>query len=148
MSQTSKRLQTLRALTTVALYRTGSSVFTHVDHELQEMGTSVRVSPQRRSHLLQVFHGIRALETALLEVAKSHGLTPTMSSLGAALYCFAAVPPTHPAHLGARDKSRFIGTVTKVRNTTMHQANVFPRSSREAEVTLGEIATCFSLLVR
>lgn len=147
MSPTSKRLQTLRALTSAAGHRSGSSGFNHVDHELQEMSTSIRVSPMRRSHLLQVFHGMRALETALKEVAKSHGMPPS-TSLGGVLHVMSGVHPTHPAYLSASDRSRFLRTVTPVRNTMMHQANIFPRSSREAEATMGEIAACFSLLVR
>jgi hypothetical protein len=55
---------------------------------------------------------------------------------------------SHPAHLSAKEFSRFWNTIRKVRNRFMHEANVFPRSAREAEQTLGEIAACFALLVR
>lgn len=147
MSSNSRRLQTLRALTAAAKSRSGLAAFNHVDHELQEIGTATRVSPQRRSHLLQVFHGMRALESALKEVARSHGL-PTRNTLGGVFYELSNVPANHPAHLSARDRSRFLRNVASTRNSIMHQANKFPRSEREVSVTMGEIAACFSLLVR
>lgn len=75
MTITSARLQTLRALTAAAQARTGLASFNQVDHELQELARSARVSPERRKHLLQVIHGMRALESALKEVVRSHGST-------------------------------------------------------------------------
>ena len=147
MSVTSKRLQTLRALTAAAQSRSGLMSFNHVDHELQEIGRSGKVSPERRRHLLQVFHGMRALETALKEVVRSHGLNPSIS-LGGVLHQLACFPRNHPAHLNKKELSRFLKNVKDARNKIMHQANLFPNNSKEAETALGEISACFSLLVR
>lgn len=147
MSVTSKRLQTLRVLTAAAQSRSGLRSFNHVDHELQEIGRSGKVSPERRRHLLQVFHGMRALETALKEVVRSHGLNPSIS-LGGVLHQLNGFPANHPAHLSTKQLNRFLNNVKDARNTLMHQANTFPNSAKETDKTLGEISACFSLLVR
>lgn len=147
MSVTSKRLQTLRALTAAARSRSGLSSFNHVDHELQELGRSIKVSPDRRKHLLQVFHGMRALETALKEVVRSHGLLPD-KTLGGVLHQLNGFPVNHPAYLSRKELNRLLNNVKDARNKLMHQANTFPNSAKEADTTLGEIAACFALLVR
>lgn len=147
MSVTSKRLQTLRALTAAAQSRSGLRSFNHVDEELQELGRSTKVSPERRKHLLQVFHGMRALETALKEVVRSHGVDPK-DSLGGVLHQLSSFPAQHPAHLTQKELNRFLNSVRKARNNLMHRANAFPKSAREADATLGEVAACFALLVQ
>jgi hypothetical protein len=147
MSVTSKRLQTLRVLTATAQSRSGLTSFKHVDHELQEIGRSGKVSPERRRNLLQVFHGMRALETAMKEVVRSHGLDPSIS-LGGVLHQLNGFPVNHPAHLSMKELNRFLNNVKDARNKLMHQANTFPNSAKETDRTLGEISACFSLLVR
>ncbi|MBF0335773.1 MAG: hypothetical protein HQL40_19385 [Alphaproteobacteria bacterium] len=147
MSVTSQRLNLLRALTAGAKSRSGLSSFNHVDHELQELGRSIKVSPERRKHLLQVFHGVRALETALKEVVRSHGFLPK-NTLGGVLHQLSQFNVGHPAHLDRKELIRFSKNVKDARNKLMHQANVFPNSAKEADSTLGEIAACFALLVR
>lgn len=129
MSITSARLQTLRALTAAAQARSGQASFNHVDHELQELARSAKLSREHPRYLLQVIHGMRALESALKEVVRSHGSTAG-TSLGRVLHQLNGFHSTHPAHLSARDKSRFLQTVAAVRNHYMHEANAFPNSSR------------------
>ena len=147
MSATSARINTLRALVAGAQSRTGTSAFNDIDQEIQEVGWCNRVSPIRRRHLLQVFHGLRALESALKEVIRSHGFVPGMT-LGEVLHQLNRFPPTHPAHLDASSLNRFLRSVKDERNRLMHNANVFPRSTREAERAFGEISACFTLLVK
>ena len=147
MSMTSKRLQTLRVLNATAQSRSGLRSFNHVDHELQEIGRSTKISPERRKYLLQVFHGMRALESALKEVVRSHGIPPK-DTLGGVLYQLNGFPAHHPAHLSAKELSRFLNKVKNARNRIMHQANTFPNSAKETDAILGEITACFTLLVR
>lgn len=141
------RLDALRAIVAGARSRTSSRAFDHVDHELQEVGLAGRVSPERRRNLLQVFHGMRALDSALKEVLRSHGLTPK-HSIGQLLHQMAALPPGHPCHLNAANLGRFLNSTGKDRNRIMHEANAFPRTNQEADRILGELAACFVLLVR
>lgn len=147
MSVASKRLQFMRAQAAAAHSRSGLPAFKQVDHELQELSRSKKVSPQHRQHLLQVFHGMRALETAIKEVVRSHGLIPN-NSLGKLLHQMNALPSHHAAHLSVKDLNRFLKTVRHERNRIMHEANAFPRSAREADIMMGEVASCFALLVQ
>lgn len=147
MGVTSKRISTLRALTAGARSRTGAPGFNHVDHELQEVNTCQRVSPEKRRNLLQVFHGLRALESALKEVVASHGQAPGRS-LGEVLRQLNGLPVGHPSHLHSSGLGRYMGPLRAERNRIMHTANAFPRTARDADTLLGEIAACFALLVR
>lgn len=147
MAMRRSRLDTLRAIVAGARARTSSNAFDHVDHELQEVGSSGRVSPERRRNLLQVFHGMRALDSALKEVLRSHGLTPK-HSLGQLLHQMAGLPAGHPCHLNTASLGRFLNSTGKDRNRIMHEANAFPRTNREADQIMGELAACFALLVR
>jgi hypothetical protein len=142
-----QRSQALRAIVAGAKHRTGGHGFVDVDQELQELAGVRNVRPEKRRHLLEVLHGMRSLETALKEVVTSHGLTP-QRSIGSILHQLAQLPPAHVSHLDNRSFSRFMNTVRVDRNRFMHQANVFPRTAREVNRILGEIAACFSLLVR
>jgi hypothetical protein len=90
---------------------------------------------------------MRALETALKEVVRSHGLSPR-NSLGGILHQLNGFAANHPAHLSTRELNRFLQSVKDARNKLMHEANSFPNSAREAERILGEISACFSLLIR
>jgi hypothetical protein len=145
MSATKARLATLRALAAGAAAHGANMV--SVDQELQEVGWSRNVHPDRRRHLLQVFHGWRALESALNEIARRHGLLVPMT-LGAVLHSLAALPAGHSAHLSPGGLSRFVRSIARERNRMVHQANAFPRSTREADQLFGEVAACFALLVK
>jgi hypothetical protein len=148
MSAAKDRISALRALVAGAQSRTEVHNFNDVDQELQEVGWSNNASPERRKHLLQVFHGMRALESALKEVVRSYDVSPK-NSLGDLLRQLNKdFPPNHPAHLDTGSMKRFWRSIRHDRNRLMHQANKFPRSSREADSIFGEIATCFSLLVK
>lgn len=147
MSITERRLNALRALAAGAQARTASSAFNLVDLELQDIWSSRRTSPQHRSNLLQVFHGMRALDSALKEVVRSYGHIPE-HSLGRLLHQMNRFSATHPCHIDTNMLRRFLNSVVSHRNTIMHQANAFPRTNREAERMLGDMAACFSLLIR
>ena len=106
-----------------------------------------RVTPEKRRHLLEIMHGMRALETALKEMVRSLGLTPR-HSIGSVLHQLAQLPPRHASHLNQRSFNHFMNTVRVDRNLYMHAANAFPRTAREADRILGEIAACFTLIVK
>lgn len=142
-----RRILTLRAIAQSARARTGSPIFNQIDQEIQELGDVSRVTPQRRKHLLQVLHACRALETALREVLRSYGINP-QTSLGPLFRQLALIPAGQPGFLTPANARRFGRTVRGARNRFTHQANAFPRSSREAEDVLSEIQTCFTLAVR
>jgi len=142
-----RRIETLRALAKGAHTRIGSAVFVHVDHELQEISAVARVTPERRKHLLQVLHAARALETALKEIIRGHGVSPR-PTLGGVLHQLASIPRGQPGYLAGNHVGRFGATVRDVRNRFAHSANAFPRSFRETEQFLDEIERCFALAVR
>lgn len=142
-----RRVLTLRAIAQGARARTGSSVFAHIDYELQELAVVMRVQPERRKHLLQLLHAVRALETALKEVVRSHGIQPG-NSLGRIFRQLEQIPLGQPGYLNSTNARRFNQTIRIARNKFAHEANAFPRSSRETESVLSEIEACFSLAVR
>jgi hypothetical protein len=144
---TPRRVATLRAIAYGARVRTGSFVFNHIDHELQELGGVNHIHPEKRRHLLQVLHACRALETALKEIVQSHGITP-QHSLGPVLKQLTQIPHGSPGYLTIGNARRFGQTVRLARNRFAHQANAFPRSARETESILSEIEACFVLVVR
>jgi hypothetical protein len=147
MSASSKRLQTLRSLAAGAKPAWNPKALNRVDQELQEAGRVGRISPEKRRHLLQVFHGMRGLESALKEVIRSHGLNP-QDTLGKVLHQLNRFPASHAAHLNGKELNRFLHSIKNVRNRFMHEADSYPRTAREADQILGEIAACLSLLVR
>src|SRR3954453_13367375 len=106
MSASAHRFDVLRVIAAGALARTSLQGFTDVDQELQELAGVRRVTPERRRHLLEVIHGMRALNTALKEVVRSHGCTPE-SSIGRLLYQLRQLPISNPSHLDQRNFSRF-----------------------------------------
>jgi hypothetical protein len=144
---TSRRVLTLRAISQGARARTGSDVFNHIDHELQELAAVARVQPERRKNLLQLLHATRALETALKEVIRSHGIQPA-PSLAPIFRQLTQIAYGHPGYLTAANARRFNQTVRIARNRFAHEANAFPRSAREAESVLSEIEACFLLVVK
>jgi hypothetical protein len=147
MSAGLRRFEVLRVIAAGALARTSLQGFADVDQELQELAGVRRVTPERRRHLLEVVHGMRALETALKEVVRSHGFRPE-SSIGRLLYQLSRFPISNPSHLNQRSFSRFMNTVRTDRNRFMHDANAFPRTAREADRILGEVAACFVMIVK
>jgi hypothetical protein len=142
-----RRFETLRTIAAGTSARTRRRGFADVDQELQELSSLRRVTPEKRRHLLEIMHAMRALETALKEMAGSHGLPP-QRSIGSVLHQLAQLPPNHASHLDQRSFSRFMNSVRKDRNRYMHNANAFPRTAREADRILGEIAACFALIVK
>jgi hypothetical protein len=102
---------------------------------------------ERRKNLLQVFHGMRALESGLKEVIRSHGQNPK-GSLGGFLYQMHGFASNHPCHIDASTLGRFLGSVRMYRNRIMHEANAFPRTNREAERILGDMASCFCFFIK
>jgi dsDNA-specific endonuclease/ATPase MutS2 len=147
MSVSSKRVETLRTIAAGAKPGWNVKALNRVDQEFQEAGRVARLSPEKRRHLLQVFHGMRGLESALKEVVKSHGFTPE-KTLGRVLHQLNKFPASHAAHLNAKELNRFLHSIKDVRNRFMHEADSYPRTAREADQVLGEIAACLSLLVR
>lgn len=147
MSVSKRRVDTMRLLTADAQNRSGLAGFHQVDHELQEAERSKSVKPERRRHLLQIFHGMRALETALGEVVRSHGSLPERS-LGGLLHQLSNFSASHPAHLSSSLKGHYLRNVKDPRNRYMHEANTFPNSAREADQIMGEITACFAQIVR
>jgi hypothetical protein len=143
----SRRVNALRAIVAGAQARTGSQDFTHVDIELQEIDGVKRINPQTRKWLLEVLHGTRALDTALKEVYRSHGLNPE-HSLGPLLWQLTKLPPGSPGYLTLGNRARFSKRIGDARNQIAHNANAFPRSSKETDGILSEIETCFVLTVR
>lgn len=141
------RIDALRAIVAGARSRSNFNSFDDVDQELQEIGHSVRITLERRRNLLQVFHGMRALDSALKEVLRSHGVVPK-HSIGKLLHQMASLPANHPCHLDSANLGRFLNSTGKDRNRIMHEANAFPRTNREADQMMGELAACFALLVR
>jgi len=142
-----RRVATLRAISKTAGARTGSAVFVQIDHELQELADVIRIHPEKRKNLLRLLHGCRALETALKEMIRSHGVTPR-HSLGPIFRQLSQIPYGQPGYLNAANAQRFGRTVRIARNRYTHEANAFPRSTREAESVLSEIEACFALTVR
>jgi hypothetical protein len=147
MSAGQQRSQALRVIVAGAKHRTGGQGFVDVDQELQELAGVRNVRPEKRRHLLEVLHGMRSLETALKEVVRSHGLTP-QRSIGSVLRQLSQLPPARVSHLDNRSFNHFMSTVRVDRNRFMHAANVFPRTAREVNRVLGEIAACFTLIVK
>jgi hypothetical protein len=135
------RIGALRAVLAAATPRTPS--LHAVDQELQELGRSSKVLPERRRHLLQVFHSMRALESALKALLRSYE-----SSLGRVLYQLRSLPTTHPLYRDASALNRYLRSLPFQRNRLMHQANAFPRNAKEADEIVGEITTCFSLFLK
>ena len=144
MSTTAKRIGTMRALAAAAQFRIKG--LNAVDQELQEAGSSRKVSPDRRRHLLQVFHGMRALESALKALLRSHATVPE-NSLGRVLRQLRNLPATHPLHRDASALNRFLRSLPDERNRLMHDANAFPRNAKEADEIVGDIHACFSLFI-
>ena len=142
-----KRVQLLRAIVAGAKARTAGTGFVHVDLELQEIVGVKRTSPERRRMLLEVLHSTRALDTALKEVLRSHGVTP-QHSLGPILGQLTLLPVGAPGYLTPANRARFHQTVRVARNNLAHNANAFPRSSRETQGILSEIEACFVLAVK
>lgn len=147
MSVSKARIDTLRALVAAAGSRIGPGTLNPVDIELQDVLASRKVSPERRQRLLQTFHGMRAIETALKEVLVSHG-QPRPQTMGSALHALAALPAGHAAHLSGSGLNRFLASVKDERNRLMHNANSCPSTARAADTIFGEVAACFSLMVK
>jgi|RhiMethySRZTD1v2_1073278.scaffolds.fasta_scaffold2003360_1 hypothetical protein len=147
MSTTAQRIKTMRALVAGAQSRSGGRAFKDVDQELQEVGWSHQVSPDRRRHLLQVFHGMRALESGLKEVLRSYDIDPG-KTLGDVLHKLRTLKPAHPLHQEASQLHRLLRFLLHERNRLMHQANAFPRGAKEADRIFGEICACFTRLVK
>lgn len=141
------RVDTLRALAAGAKSRAGSTAFDLIDLELQHISSATRVSPEWRKNLLQVFHGMRALETGMKEVVRSHGQIPK-SSLGSLLYQMNGFGPGHPCYIDSGTLGRFLGTVRPQRNRIMHEANAYPTTNRETERIMGDVASCFCFFVK
>jgi hypothetical protein len=121
--------------------------FADVDQELQELSSVFKVTPEQRRHMLEVFHGMRALETALKEMVRSYGFS-AKDSIGGVLHQLAKLPSNHSGHLDQKSLNRFTNTVRKERNRFMHNANEFPRSARETNLILGEVAACLTMVVK
>ena len=147
MAVRSCRISTLRALAAGAKSRASARSYDHVDEELKEIITLNRVSPERRRNLLQVFHGMRALESGIKETIRGHGIGPE-KTLGGLLYQMNRLPPNHSCHMDAGNLGRFLSMVRADRNRIMHEANAFPRTNRECDRIMGEITACFTQTVK
>lgn len=147
MSRRQKRVDTLKVLTLGASSRIGAGALQNVLNELEEISSTGRITPIKRRHLQQVFHSLRALESALKQIIASHGHAP-QESFGKLFYQMKDLPFNHPCHLDARSFGRFHKYLRDERNKYMHTADSFPRTERETNRLLGEIDSCFSQFVK
>jgi len=118
------------------------AVYRAVDEELDEAASVRHSSPERRRHLLQVFHFCRALDTALKEVIEINGTNPE-KTLGR---CFRQMLPPPKGEMSLINQSQydnFYADVCEPRNRFMHEANAFPNSEYETAIHVGNIAACF-----
>jgi len=147
MSASKKRVETIRAVVQSVQLESSTATLVAVDHELQEAGNVHRITPERRRLLLEVFHLLRALETAMKDILAANQV-PAEHSLGNLLKQLSRLPPTSRGHLPMRYKHLFHNGIRVHRNLLMHQANAYPTSARQAQTILGEIESCFLMILK
>jgi hypothetical protein len=110
--------------------------------ELNEVATSGRVRRLYRRLLLQVLHGTRALDSALVAlIVVTGGAAPT--SLGNALV-YLQRTGLNGNRLPEPLRRRYQRDIVAVRNLYMHQAGAFPATVGEVAQLLDDMQACLA----
>lgn len=142
-----QRHETMKALAMGATVISSPDAYDHVVHELDELGRTIRVMPQRRRRLLQSMHALRALESAMKAVLRGNGITPA-HSIGDLIKQLGNLDHANPSRLHPAVRNRLHTGLRVYRNRLMHQANYYPAANHELETMLSEVETCFALIVK
>jgi hypothetical protein len=147
MSRRQKKSDTLAIVLSKATVPISQVMRNAIEAELRERVGAARVSPERRMHLLQVFHSCRALESAMKEIVRTYINNPA-NSIGDLLQQLSRIPQGNAGHIDVSSYNYFMRTVRNHRNRYMHEANAFPTTSNQANQILSDIEACFVAIVK
>lgn len=141
-----KRTQTLLLLVEASTNFVNAMSQANVADELREILRISKMEPQRRRRFLRVLHLARSLETSLLEVIHSRGLSvPAKPSMGAYLLILAnCSPPVIPQSVRSSCQAR----VATLRNHLAHGAGNYPTGNAQVDSAFQAADACLALILR